>query len=207
MPLPDAVPHEETNVRNLVNKFKSQRAKRTREKNQRELKSDEKSANKRRSQAIDKWQREQQNVYKKQREHELFVQDAKKTLFEIRGRKHLFKDRIKLIVSLEKLREVRRKQLINVQSRFPSSEVAKSNRDFSEGISPLKEKLESALTGAVKEEETLVLTMKGGINHDHPIGKDQNKVEGSGAEIMKLKRDKKWQKYLHKKSLKMQNCQ
>lgn len=201
----DATTFSSSDLRKLVNKFKSQRAKREREKNQRKVKSDEKSSNKVKAEEIDKWQKEQTTIHDKQRQHELFVQNSKKSLAQVKRKKERLEDKIKLISSLEKLREVRRKKLINVQSGFASQaeSIARSSREFETGICASKRKLEFALQRVVKDEEKILFTMKESEQELSELLVHKTTQSESGVANLeiwrKMKRDRKWKKYLYKK--------
>lgn len=179
---------DDSNIRKLINKFKSQRAKRTREKR---AKLEIKSTRIKKTEEIDKWQREQRNIYDKQRDYELLVDQSKKSLVHIRQKKKLLQEKAKLLSSLEKLKEVRSKQLTNVKAGFSSGESAKSRGNFLDGISCLKKQVEMGLENLTREEIGVMEDAQS--SRKITVESQQEKAKNE------MRRERKWQKYLWKK--------
>ncbi len=111
--------------------------------------------------------------------------------------------------SLEKLREVRRKQLINVKAGFSSSDSMESLKiatgNFQEGMTSLKKQVEVMLQSAKHKEELIVLKMNQPPNNQQDkTMKQKDSEEDDSEEKRKLRRERKWNKYLYKKMFKLQ---
>lgn len=202
---------DESGTRKIVNKIKSQRRKRLREKLGRMKKCEEKQKNfelkKKREAEIDTWLKDQGALFEAENKHRLFVKEqGQKSLAEILKKKGMIEDRLKLLFNLQKLREIRKKQMMNTQPGFSPSSMVTSDRVFSTGTSKLLEILHISLTQIQEEEKVIRVRMT-------PPPKSQTLIvstaltSDTGAlddvQNRKLKRQKKWEKWLRKKKAKV----